>query len=373
MRVAFDRCNLGNRSGFQTGMKSDSYPHHMLREIHEEPEAASDTLKSIMKQSGGLRSFLSRGKYQMIYTTGSGTSYHAGLAGQYAIGTLTKRTASSISASEFRRWIPMLAREFLLLAFSQSGESVDVLDAVRAALDRQARILAITNTPKSSLSKLAGYVLLTRAGNELAVTATKTFISQLAAAYLLSLELGTRSSEVEQRRTWLLDLPDLIEKTIKLNAKPTEQLAEKHKDKSFFFILGSGPNYVTALEGALKLKEACNVFAEGFATREFLHGPVQLVNERTPIVLIAPPYESQEESISLIKDLRRFGAPLIAVSEEKGEIGKACETLLRVPKAVPEMFSPILNVVPLQLLAYYLSVSRGLNPDKPEKLSKVVR
>jgi len=187
------------------------------------------------------------------------------------------------------------------------------------------------------------------------------------------LELGIKSSEVEQRKTWLFDVPDLIEKTIKLNAKPTEELAEKHKDKSFFFILGSGPNYVTALEGALKLKEACNVFAEGFASREFLHGPVQLVNERTPIVLIVPPYESQGESISLIKDLRRFGAPIIAVSEEEGEIGKACETFLRVPKGAPEMFSPILNVVPLQLLAYYLSVSRGLNPDKPEKLSKVVR
>jgi len=354
-------------------MQSDSYHHYMLREIHEEPKAASDTLNSIMKQSGDIRSFLSNERYDMIYTTGSGTSYHAGLAGQYAIGTLTKRTVSSIPASEFRRWLPMLTREFLLLAFSQSGESVDVLDAVRVALDRDASILAITNTPKSSLSKLAGYVLLTRAGNELAVTATKTFISQLAAVYLLSLELGIKSSEVERWRTWLLDAPDIIGETIKLNAKLTEELAGKHKDKSIFFILGSGPNYVSALEGALKLKEACNVFAEGFASREFLHGPMQLVNERTPIVLIVPPHELQGESISLIKDLRRFKAPLIAVSEEEGAIEKACETLLPVPKGAPEMFSPILNVVPLQLLAYYLSVSRGLNPDKPEKLSKVVR
>ncbi len=354
-------------------MQSDSYPHHMLREIHEEPKAASDTLNDIVKQSSDIRSFLSYGRYDMIYMTGSGTSYHAGLAGQYAIGTLSGRKASSIPASEFRRWLPMLAREFLLLAFSQSGESVDVLDAVRLALERDASILAITNTSKSSLSKMARYVLLTKAGNELAVTATKTFISQLAAVYLLSLELGMKSSEVERWRTWLLDVPDLIGKTIKLNAKLTEELAGKHKDKSIFFILGSGPNYVTALEGALKLKEACNLFAEGFASREFLHGPMQLVNERTPIVLIVPPHELQGESVSLIKDLRRFKAPLIAVSEEEGEIEKACERLLPVPKGAPEVFSPILSVVPLQLLAYYLSVSRGLNPDKPEKLSKVVR
>ncbi len=309
----------------------------------------------------------------MIYTTGSGTSYHAGLAGQYAIGTLAKRTVTSIPASEFRRWLPMLTRNFLLLAFSQSGESADILDAVRAALERDASVLAITNTPQSSLSKMAGYVLLTRAGNELAVTATKTFISQLAAVYLLSLELGVKSSEVERWRTWLLEVSDLIGKTIKLNVKLTEELAGKHKDKSFFFILGSGPNYVVALEGALKLKEACNVFAEGFASREFLHGPVQLVNERTPIVLIAPSNESRGESLGLIKDLGRFKAPLIAVSDEEGEIGRACESLLPVPKGAPEVFSPILNVVPLQLLAYYLSVSRGLNPDRPEKLSKVVR
>jgi len=345
----------------------------MLREINEEPKAASDTLNNIVKQSSDIRSFLSSGRYDMIYTTGSGTSYHAGLAGQYAIGTLSKRTVSSIPASEFRRWLPVLVREFLLLAFSQSGESVDVLDAVRLALERDASILAITNTPKSALSKMARYVLLTRAGNELAVTATKTFISQLAAVYLLSLELGVKSSEVKRWRTWLLNVPDLVGKTIKLNAKLTEELAGKHKDKSFFFILGSGPNYVVALEGALKLKEACNVFAEGFASREFLHGPVQLVNERTPIVLIVPPHELQGESASLIKDLRRFKAPVIAVSEEEGEIEKACEMLLPVPKGAPEVFSPILNVVPLQLLAYYLSVSRGLNPDKPEKLSKVVR
>ena len=354
-------------------MQPDSYPHYMLREIHEEPKAASDTLNSIMKQSGDIRSFLSNERYEMIYTTGSGTSYHAGLAGQYAIGTLTKRTVSSIPASEFRRWLPMLTTKFLLLAFSQSGESADVLDAVRAALERDASILAITNTPKSSLSKIARYVLLTRAGNELAVTATKTFVSQLAAVYLLSLELGIKSSEVEQWRRWLLDVPDLVGKTIKLNAKLTEELAGKHKDKSIFFVLGSGPNYVTALEGALKLKEACNVFAEGFASREFLHGPVQLVNERTPIVLIVPPHELQGESMSLIKDLKRFKAPLIAVSEEGRGIENACERLLPIPKGVPEVFSPILNVVPLQLLAYYLSVSRGLNPDKPEKLSKVVR
>jgi len=345
----------------------------MLREIHEEPKAASDTLNHIVRQSGDIRSFLSKAKYDMIYTTGSGTSYHAGLAGQYAIGTLTKRTVSSIPASEFRRWLPMLTREFLLLAFSQSGESADVLDAVRLALERDASVLAITNTPESSLSKIAQHVLLTKAGNELAVTATKTFISQLAAVYLLSLELGARSSEAERWKGWLLNVQDLIGKTIKLNAKQAEELAGTHKDKSLFFILGSGPNYVTALEGALKLKEACNVFAEGFASREFLHGPVQLVNERTPIALIVSPYESRGESASLIKDLKRFKAPLIAVSEEEGEIEEECERLLPVPGGAPEVFSPILNVVPLQLLAYYLSVSKGLNPDKPEKLSKVVR
>jgi len=184
-----------------------------------------------------------------------------------------------------------------------------------------------------------------------------------------------QESEVEnlaQLRRKLLAAPDFIMKTIHTSNKLMLQLASRYGDKNFFFLLGSGPNYATALEGALKLKEACNIFAEGFASREFLHGPIQLVDERTPVLFVATADEVSS-SLSLISSLRNFGSPTISISEKRNKLDEVSTDVICIPNGFPKVFSPILYVVPLQLFAYYSSVVRGLNPDKPEKLTKVVK
>jgi len=264
----------------------------------------------------------------------------------------------------------------LLIAISQSGESIDVLNAVKAALEKNMDVLAITNTPESSLTKLSQYTLLTRAGEELAVTATKSHIVQLAILFLLSLELTqtekTEPEHVEHLRKRLFEAPTLISKTISINEDLTCGFANIHKTKSFFFLLGSGSNYATALEGALKLKEACNIFAEGIASREFLHGPIQLLNRRTPVLFML---SADEIDIfrGLMGTIRKFGAPLISISEKSDKVENVSTGFAPIPKGFPKIFSPILYVVPLQLFAYYSSIARNLNPDKPEKLRKVVK
>jgi len=236
-------------------------------------------------------------------------------------------------------------------------------------------LLAVTNTKDSTLARKAQYTLLTRAGKELAVTATKSYIAQLTILYLFSLELAERqgtSGDLTVLRQRLLETPRLISEVLESYNDTKLRSAEEHKDKSLFFALGSGPNYATALETALKLKEACNIFAEGFASREFLHGPIQLVNENTPVIFIMSSDEV-EDLMSLLRSVRRFNAPIISVSDDEEELRDISSEIICVPKSLPTIFSPILYIVPIQLFAYYSSVSRGLNPDKPEKLTKVVK
>jgi len=349
----------------------------MIQEIYEEPQVIEATLSEGSEEIHDIADKIRSKRYEMIYITGSGTSYHAGLAGQYAFSTLTRLITSLIPASEFPLWIPrVVTRKTLLIAISQSGESFDVLAAAKAALNRRMDILAITNTPESSLTRMSQYTLFTRAGKELAVTATKSYVAQLMAIFLLSSGLASEqefgAKDLAQLRRKLFMAPNLIAETINLVNDQTRQLADRYSDKNFFFILSSGPNYATALEGALKLKEACNLFAEGFASREFLHGPIQLVDERTPVLFILSPDEIGS-LLSLMENLRKFGAPLISISEKNNKLEEVSTKVVCVPDGFPKVFSPLLYVIPLQLFAYYSSIARGLNPDKPEKLTKVVK
>jgi glucosamine--fructose-6-phosphate aminotransferase (isomerizing) len=358
-------------------MIAKEFTHHMIREIHEQPKAVQTTLTESCKEVRSVVEEITSGNYEMIYITGSGTSYHAGLAGQYALFTLTKLISSLIPASEFPLWIPSAAkRRALLITVSQSGESTDVLAAAKAALQKQMDVLAVTNTPGSTLTEMSRYVLLTRAGEELAVTATKSYIAQLAILFLLSLELtspeGFGPEELAQLRKRLFEAPRLISETISMNEGRMRELSNTHKDKNFFFLLGSGSNHATALEGALKLKESCNIFAEGFATREFLHGPIQLLNEKTPVLFMLSADEINSV-LELMETIRKFGAPLIPISEKSHRMEQVLTGLANIPQGFPKTFSPILYVLPLQLFAYYSSVARNLNPDKPEKLKKVVK
>jgi len=348
----------------------------MLREIYEEPKVVDATLNQSLNTVRGIVDEVRSKRYDLIYITGSGTSHHAGLACQYIFFNFGMPVTSLIPASEFPFWVPsVIDRKALLIAISQSGESSDILTAANAAISRKMDILAVTNTENSSLMRMAQYTLLTRAGKERAVTATKSYVAQLTSLFLLSLELAERqraTEDLKNLRQRLFEAPKLIQEVIESSNETMLHLAEKYRDRNFYFTLGSGPNYATALEVALKLKEACNVFAEGFASREFLHGPIQLINDRTPVIFILSSDEI-DDLRSSINSVRRFGAPIISLcDDEDGLRDLSTETVL-ISKNFPKIFSPILYIPPLQLFAYYSSVVRGLNPDRPEKLTKVVK
>jgi len=349
-------------------------PHHMIDEIREQPKAVSDTLKACVDEAKSVVQRQDVEKMSMVYFTGSGTSYHACLAANYALSSLTQMFGSTLPASEFPKWIRQArANETMLVAISQSGESSDILAAAHAAMKSGIHLVAVTNTPKSTLANLSEFNIISRAGEERAVTATKSFTATLTAAYLLMLELARRTIADKYRKMMaeLLTLPTQMEQTIALCEKPVMELASRLKEKEFFFLLGSGSNYPTALEGALKLKEACDLHAEGFATREFLHGPIRLVDQNTPVLIIESEREAKETGL-LSESFLKFGAPTIEISPRNGQAPRDGVVRLEVAAGVSEVFSTPVNIIPLQIYAYYSALVRNLNPDHPEKLTKVV-
>lgn len=359
-------------------MPSKTYPHHMLKEIFEEPEALRRTINLEQERIRKIASEVTAENYEMIYITGSGTSYHAGLASQYALSNLTGLVASALPASEFHRWVPSrISRKTLLMAISQSGESSDVLEAAESASQRGISLLAITNTFGSTLARKADFCIFPRSGRELAIPATKTYVTQLMAIFMFSIDLALsrRNNEFKEIKERLYKAPQAVEYTLKSLRPLIQEAAGRFKDKNAIFLLGSGPNYATALEGALKLKETCRTFAEGFATREFLHGPMRLVDKRTLMIIMASSNET-EDTIRLGDSLRNFGASVIFISETSRyaeRLAEISDEMFLVPSGLPRVFSPLLYVLPLQIFSYYMSISKGLNPDKPEKLTKVVK
>jgi glucosamine--fructose-6-phosphate aminotransferase (isomerizing) len=347
----------------------------MLKEIYEQPKTVAETLSAIRSEAMEVVKRLNPDGIRMVYFAGSGTSYHACLAANFALSAITRIFGSSLPASEFPSWVKQSRRkDTVLVAISQSGESSDVIAAANAALASGISVVGITNTPKSSLAKLSDYSLTSRAGEEKAVTATKSFTATLAAAYALVLEMARPAllGDYEKLSADLLGIPDLMDQTIKLCRSPVQALASELQEKEFIFLLGSGSNYPTALEGALKLKESCNLHSEGFATREFLHGPMQLVDERTAVLILQDGAEEPEAS-RLAESFMRFGAPTIIIKPQDGQSPRAGIHTLEVALGTPQLFLPLVFILPLQLYAYHSSLARNLNPDRPGKLTKVVR
>ena len=345
-------------------MNKKRFDHKMLREIHEQPLALRRTLDQTNAEAASIAERNSRG-IKMIYFTGSGTSYHACIAANYIVSRMTDYPSSTLPASEFSSWTGRVKHHTgtWLIAISQSGESRDVLSAAHSAKLSKMRVLAITNDACSKLARLADYSIAAQAGKENAVTATKSFTATLLVAY----EFVTALTKREELKGELSRIPSLVDQTLQKCEKKCRDLAFEFRDRDFLFLLGSGANYASALEGALKLKESCNVYAEGFATREFLHGPMQLVDERTPVVILE--HELSEESVELADRFKRLGAPTIIVGPDTAVRGSDA---IGIPVGVNEIYQPVSYVIPLQLFAYYSSVSRGLNPDQPTKLKKVV-
>lgn len=331
---------------------------YMISEILEQPEAIRLTLRSAAKEVNEVARSLA-GRF--IYTTGSGSSYHASLVLSRSLMKIAGSRVTSIQASELPEWLPDDLSGSALVAFSQSGESKDVLVAVkefkRISLDSP--IIGITNTPGSTLARLSDYVILTRAGEERAVAATKSYTTQLAVSFLLSIELARHEGrDIDNYIEELERIYEKVDQAIRESRFPAKRLASDMASRSVGFVLGKGPNYPTALEAALKLRETSNLHYVGYAAREFLHGPIQLIDKGTPVIFL-----NWKEIKEVVERVSSYGGEPVLVGEDGH---------LPVP-AVEYEFSPLVMVIPMQLLSYEVSVLRGLDPDKPEKLSKVVR
>jgi glucosamine--fructose-6-phosphate aminotransferase (isomerizing) len=292
---------------------------------------------------------------------------------------LAQLYCQSVISSEFTDAVlGTVAHGDVVVAVSQSGETADTIEAVRKAREKGATILSITNVVGSSITQLSDHVICTQAGPEIGVAATKTFMTQVATLALLSLELSKisgvlNSNEIQSLRRSLLDTPRLVESVIEKLEGTAIRTAEKYYNRPNFLFLGRGISTATAMEGALKLKEISYAHAEGYPAGESKHGPISLVEPGFPVVFIAPPDQTYERLIGNVMEMKAREASVISVVAQGDEsIGRLSDAVFEIPGNLPPELSPISYIVPLQLLAYYTSVKRGINPDKPRNLAKSV-
>jgi glutamine---fructose-6-phosphate transaminase (isomerizing) len=353
----------------------------MLKEIHEQPTAIRDTIRGRVR--GGVHrldelrmSEAAIRAVDKVFVVAAGTAYHAGLVAKYAIEHWTRLPVEIDIASEFRYRDPVLDRNTLTLAVSQSGETIDTLEALRHAKDQSSWTLAITNTVGSSVAREADAVLYTRAGPEVGVAATKTFATQMVALHLLALYLAqVRRSmfpeEIGAIVDRVLELPSQVRKALALEAQVRE-LAERYHGASDFLFIGRHTGYPAALEGALKLKEISYIHAEGYPAGELKHGPIALVEPGVPVVAVATQCHVYPKVVSNIQEVKARGADVIAVATEGNtEIARYADHVIEVPRT-PELLSPVVVAVPLQLLAYHIASMRGCDVDQPRNLAKSV-
>ncbi len=306
-----------------------------------------------------------------------GTSYHAGLIGRYAIEEWARVPVDVEIASEYRYRNPVVGSGDLVIGISQSGETADTLAAMRIARDRGAAVLAVTNIMGSQATRDADGVLYTRAGLEIGVAATKTFVSQVVALYLLALRIaevrgtlgfGALKSTISEVKR----LPHLIAEVLEREAENVPAIARELHQAEFFMYIGRHAGLPAALEGALKLKEISYIATDAYAAGEMKHGPIALLDESTPVVAVATDSPVLEKVVSNIQEVRARGARVIAVASEGDEqIAEHADEVIRVP-GTQWMLAPLLAVIPLQLLAYHIARLRGLNVDQPRNLAKTV-
>jgi glutamine---fructose-6-phosphate transaminase (isomerizing) len=364
--------------------EKQGYETFMLKEIHEQADAVAETIgERAARDSGidlgdleGIDDELLR-TIRRIVIVACGTSYHAGLIGRYAIEEWARVPVEVDIASEYRYRNPVVGPGDLVIGISQSGETADTLAAMRTARDGGAAVLAVTNIMGSQATRDADGVLYTRAGLEIGVAATKTFVSQVAVMYLIALRLaelrGTMPEpDLRHAIAELKRLPHLIAELLEHGQGAIERIAEAHYEAGFFLYLGRHVGLPVALEGALKLKEISYIATDAYAAGEMKHGPIALLDESTPVVVVATDSPVLEKLISNIQEVRARGARVIAVASDDNEtIGQHTDEVIRIPRA-HWMLTPLLAVIPLQLLAYHIARRRGLNVDQPRNLAKTV-
>ena len=359
------------------------YAHFMLKEIHEQPQAVADTMRGrVIFETGSVDlpeanitpELVSR--LQRAYLVSCGTSYHAALIARSMVERLTGLSAEADLASEFRYRDVRLGRDTLVVAISQSGETADTLGAVKAARQRGAPVLAITNVVGSALAREADGVIYTHAGPEIGVASTKTFAATVTAAYLMALALGLQKgflsmSDGHKRLAELAELPRLIAETLESQGSVAALAAELAPYSNFLF-LGRGLHYPIALEGALKLKEISYIHAEGYAAGEMKHGPIALIDEQMPVVALTPRDACYDRMMGNVEEVRARGGRVIAVCDRGDhEMSRRADHVLFVPAAA-ELLAPLVTVIPLQLLSYHVAVLRDCDVDQPRNLAKSV-
>ncbi|MES1179413.1 MAG: glutamine--fructose-6-phosphate transaminase (isomerizing) [Myxococcales bacterium] len=359
------------------------YKHFMLKEIFEQPRAIEDTLRGrILLEEGdlvdaefGLDPETVRG-IERVYFIACGTSYHASLAGRHWVEQISRIASQTELASEVRYREPVFTSKDLVVAVSQSGETADTLAALKTARDAGAHILALANVVDSAIPRAAHGALYTHAGPEIGVASTKCFTTQLAAMLLLSVYLGRRrgSLNAPQAREILqslVELPNEMRHTLERKDSVYE-VARRWQHASHMLFLGRGLGFPIALEGALKLKEISYAHAEGYAAGEMKHGPIALIDEHMPVVVVMPKDAHYEKTLGNVQEVRARDGRVIAVATEGDEeAAKLAEHVLYVPK-VPDALVPLVSVLPLQLLAYYIADLKGTDVDQPRNLAKTV-
>jgi glucosamine--fructose-6-phosphate aminotransferase (isomerizing) len=364
-------------------LEKGGYEHFMLKEINEQPRSIRDSLRGRMDPKTGTIKMAGIDEFEnkflnakRIIIIGCGTSWHAGLVGEYLIEELSRIPVEVEYASEFRYRNPIINENDIVIAISQSGETADTLAAIKLAKSKGATIFGICNVVGSSIARETHAGAYTHAGPEIGVASTKAFTAQVSVLSLIALTLGHKNGTLtESRYRQLLEeldlMPDKVEEVLKTNAN-VKGISDLFKDVRNFLYLGRGFNFPVALEGALKLKEISYIHAEGYPAAEMKHGPIALIDEEMPVVVIANKNTSYEKIVSNIQEVKARGGKIIAVvTKGDHEVTKLAEYTIEVPE-IDEALSPIITVVPLQLLSYHIAVMRGANVDQPRNLAKSV-
>jgi len=340
------------------------YDHFMLKEIHEQPKAVKDTLMEADEIKKVVQDIPS---IKRICFVACGTSYHASLIGKYLFESLMDIPIDVVLASEFEYSANTLDNDTLVILITQSGETADTLKSLRIA-NKKAETLAIVNVLGSRATREAKHVIYTRAGPEIGVAATKTYVSQLACIYVLAIYMSQKEELLEKVNKIPVYMENILKKEDLIIS-----IAQKYKNVHDFFFIGRGFSFPTAMEGALKLKEITYIHAEGYAAGELKHGPLALIDDEVPVVAVVPPGKSHDKTLSNVEEVRARGAHVIGLGSQEDDVLKSeTKDLIGFDDEIDEIFSAIPYIIPLQLLSYYISVAKGIDPDKPKNLAKCV-
>ena len=344
--------------------EKEGYDNFMIKEINEQATAVRNTLT----QKDNIQEIIDDvGDIQRICFVACGTSYHASLTGKYLIESLAGIPTDVILASEFKYSANTLNDKTLVVFISQSGETADSLKALDVA-NQTSKTLGIVNVAGSSITRRAQYVIQTQAGPEIGVAATKTYVAQLTAIYLLSALISKNMELLKE----IEKVPEFIDEALE-NVELVKEISKRYNYARDFFYLGRGYSYPTALEGALKLKEITYIHGEGYAAGELKHGPLALIDEGIPVVVVIPPGDNYRKTMSNLEEVKSRGANVLAIGSADDESLKAkSDEVIPINSDVKEIIAPLVYIVPLQLIAYYITIEKGHDPDKPKNLAKCV-